>query len=119
MSDELTKLRRGEYTTITVPKPLKERISELKEDEESFAEFLYDLIREDVISEVDKLRRPGKSRGDVIREACCGNPRSPEELDALREVAVSRGAEVVGDGKSIVSLSTPEKEAIREELEDG
>lgn len=119
MENKSVKLKSGKITTISVPKTLKERIDELKDDEETYAEFLYDLTREDVISEVDRLRRSGESRGEVIKNACRGNPRSKEELDTLREVAASSGAEVTGKGESVLSLSPEEEQAIRESLENG
>lgn len=62
------KLKRGDVTTVSVPKALKRRLDELKGDRThtEFLEGLLQVFSPEVIKELDLLRRPGEGYGDVI-----------------------------------------------------
>lgn len=90
------KLKRGNVTTISVSRQLKERIDVLRGDK-SYHEFLADLVREDVIEKLEECRAPGETYGDVILAVTSGGGRNPKELKLLLKAARA-GAKVRPDG---------------------
>lgn len=100
------KLERGNVTTISIPTQLKERIDDLRGDE-PYHKFLADLVREEVIEELEAYRAPGETYGDVILAAARGVTRDPDELELLIESALSETTEVKPDGRTVVVKHPP------------
>lgn len=79
------KLRRGDVTTISVPKALKRRLDELRGDRThtEFLEGLLQVFSPEVVQELDLLRRPGEGYGDVILSILKVGRRDPSELEGF------------------------------------
>lgn len=92
------KLKRGEVTTISVPKSLKKHIDDIK-GKNTYTEFLADLVREDIINKLEELRAPKETYGDVILELASGVTRSEDELEILLKSAKSQ-VEIKESGKT-------------------
>ena len=87
------KLKRGEVTTVSVPRALKRRLDGLRGDR-TYTEFLEELLQvfsPEVIEELELLRRPGEGYGDVILGVLRAGRRDPGELEGfLRQARLFR-----------------------------
>jgi hypothetical protein len=83
------KLRRGDVTTISIPKALKRRLDELK-GEGTYTELLEDLLKiysPEVVEELDLRRGPDEGYGDVILNLLKAGRRDPGELEGFLKQA--------------------------------
>lgn len=88
--DELSKLKRNEVTTLSIPKALKERIDEVKPRDQTYAEFLADLVQPEVTDSLEELRRESETFGDVIQLLTAPADHDLDERKALIESALDR-----------------------------
>lgn len=94
-------LKRGDITSISIPRELKERLDDVTGDEQTPAEWLSDLLREDVIDGLERFRRPGDSLGDVIVRLTEPDGRSPGEFDVFLEEARASREQIDGNSISV------------------
>lgn len=97
------KLKRGDVTTISIPKDLKDQIEELKRDQTTYAEFLADVFRPVIIEALEKFRLEGDSYGDVIERLATSPTRDSDELDQLL-AASTRGATFKNENTTVVTF---------------
>jgi len=94
-------LKRGEITSISVPRDLKKRFDDVTGENQTPAEWLSDLLRDDVIDGLEKYRRPGDSLGDVIIRLTNPDGRSPDEFEVFLEEARSARNQIDGNTISV------------------
>ena len=92
--ENLTQVRRGEITTLSIPVGLKKRIDEIKSEKTTYAELLADFFRPEVINRLEELRAEGETYGDVILLLTAPSDRDPEETEALIQSALGRSTVV-------------------------
>ena len=79
------KLKRGDVTTVSVPRALKRKLDRLRGDR-THTEFLEELLQifsPEVLQELDLLRRPGEGYGDVVLGMLKVGRRAPGELQGF------------------------------------
>ena len=87
------KLKRGDVTTISIPKGMKRRLDELRGDRThtEFLEHLLQVFSPEVIEELELLRRPGEGYGDIMLGVLRAGRRDPSELEGfLRQARLFR-----------------------------
>jgi len=79
------KLKSGNVTTISVPKELKARLDELKGDAAYFEllDGFLKVLSPEVVRELDLLKRPNESYGDVILRILRAGRRDANELEGF------------------------------------
>lgn len=98
-----TVLKRGDVTTVSIPTSLKARLEEIKGVNQSFADLLADIFRDDVIDQLESFRGPDDSLGDVIKRLTNPETRSSEELEYFLQSA-RQNTEQVTNEKITVEL---------------
>ena len=87
------KLKRGDVTTISIPRALKRRLDRLRGDRThtEFLESLLQIFSPEVIEELELLRRSGEGYGDVILGVLRARRRDPGEVEGfLRQARLFR-----------------------------
>jgi hypothetical protein len=96
------KLKRGDVTTVSVPRALKRRLDEFRGDRThtEFLEGLLQIFSPEVVRELELLKRPGEGYGDVILRVLRAGRRDPGELEGFlhRADLLRRRIRVVGKG---------------------